>query len=114
VPAGKVCDDLIDFSDILPTLAELGRARLPQGVTIDGRSFLPQLQGKKGSPRQWVYIQLNKQRAVRDKRWKLHGDGKLFDMQADSFEKSPVAAGSETPEAATARKRLQVVLDKLR
>ena len=114
VPAGKVCADLIDFSDVLPTLAELAAAKLPAGVTIDGRSFLPQLRGRKGTPRQWVFIQLSKQRAVRDRRWKLHGNGKLFDMQADPFEKAPVAADSQSPEAAAARKRLQAVLEKLK
>ena len=111
-PAGRACDDLIDFSDVLPTLAELAGAPLPEGVTLDGRSFAPQLRGEPGTPRAWVYIQLNKQRAARDKRWKLHGDGKLFDTAADPFEKTPLQPGD--PDADAARPRLQAVLDSLR
>ncbi len=118
VPAGKVRDDLIDFSDIMPTLAALGRADLPKGVTIDGRSFAPQLRGKTGKPREWVYIHHGdnrakpNMRAVRDKRWKLYADGKLYDMKKDPFEKKPLAdaAGAD---ADAARKRLQAVLAKL-
>ena len=50
-PAGKVSNDLVDFSDFMPTFAELAGAKLPAGVTIDGRSFAPQIKGKKGNPR---------------------------------------------------------------
>jgi len=114
MPAGRVRDDLIDFSDFLPTLAELAGAPLPKGVRIDGRSFLPQLRGEAGKPREWVYIQHGRKRAVRDKRWKLHHGGQLFDMAADPFEKSPIKPGEGSEEAAAARKRLQAVLASLR
>ena len=43
-PAGSECDDLIDFTDFMPTLAELAGATLP-AVTLDGTSFAPQLRG---------------------------------------------------------------------
>src|SRR5260221_4635594 len=42
------------------TFAELAGVQPPQGFTIDGRSFAPQLAGKKGSPREWIYVQLGK------------------------------------------------------
>ena len=114
VPPGRVCDDLTDFSDILPTLAEVAGAPLPKGVAIDGRSILPQLRGEAGRPREWVYIQHGKQRAVRDKRWKLYHDGRLHDMEADPFEKSPIQPAEATAEAAAARTRLQAVLASLK
>ena len=120
VPAGKVCSDLVDFSDVLPTLADAARAKLPEGVTIDGRSFLPQLTGKPGRPREWVYIHHGTaaadgaHRAVRTKRWKLYGNGRLYDVTADPFEKTPLKAGAESAEAAAARKKLRAVLAKLK
>ena len=40
-PAGKVSQGLINFCDFFPTLAELAGAKLPAGVTIDGRHFTP-------------------------------------------------------------------------
>ncbi len=118
-PAGRVLDDLIDFSDVLPTLGEMAGAALPQDRTIDGRSFLPQLRGEKGNPREWAYIHHGtataggNMRALRTQRWKLYGDGRLFDMNADLFEKTPVAEGAGGEEAAQARKRLAAVLASL-
>ncbi len=114
VPAGRVRSDPVDFSDFLPTLCEVTGAPLPEGVTIDGRSFLPQLRGEPGKPRDWVYIQLNEKRAVRGRRWKLHHDGRLYDMPADPFEESPITPGEGGEEAAAARKRLQAVLAELK
>ena len=38
VPAGTVSDDLVDFSDVLPTIADITGAKLPE-VKLDGRSF---------------------------------------------------------------------------
>ena len=54
-PPGKVTQDLIDFSDFLPTLCEAARAEVPKSLKIDGRSFLPQIRGEKGNLRNWVY-----------------------------------------------------------
>jgi arylsulfatase A len=71
-PAGKTSLDLIDFSDVLPTLAEVANAKLPAGVVIDGQSFAPQLRGQKGTPREWVFTQLSHQRFARDGRFLLH------------------------------------------
>jgi arylsulfatase A len=56
-PAGRVCDDLIDFSDFMPTFAELAGTTPPKDRPIDGVSFAPQLMGKRGNPRQWAYCQ---------------------------------------------------------
>jgi arylsulfatase A len=113
-PAGKVLDDLVNFCDFLPTLGDLAGARLPEGVTIDGRSFAPQLRGEAGKPRDWAFTQLGKNRWVRDLRWKLHSDGRLFDIQNDPEESKPLAAGTEPSEAAAARKRLEDILAKLK
>ncbi|QTN32711.1 sulfatase-like hydrolase/transferase [Akkermansiaceae bacterium] len=76
IKAGSACGDLIDFSDMLPTLCEIGGAPLPAGK-IHGRSFMPQLLGEAGNPRDWVYIQDKEQRHVRGKRHILDSNGKL-------------------------------------
>ncbi len=117
-PAGKVCQDLIDFSDFIPTFAEAAGASLPERVAVDGRSFLPQLRGQEGNPRDWIFChyeprwgQWKRKRFVRDKRWKLYDTGQLFDVQADPLEQNPIEPGKADTEAAVARKRLQAVLD---
>ncbi|MEZ6092456.1 MAG: sulfatase-like hydrolase/transferase [Pirellulaceae bacterium] len=46
-PEGVVSTDLIDFSDVYPTLAEAAGIPMPASDTIDGRSFLPQIQGSR-------------------------------------------------------------------
>ena len=93
IAPGRVCDDLINFCDVLPTFVDVAGARRPDGVTIDGRSFAPQLFGEPGTPRDWVFIELGARRFVRDGRWKLHGDGRLYDMRADPFERTPCTRG---------------------
>jgi len=112
-PTGRVLKDLVDFSDMLPTFVEVAGAKLPQGVTIDGRSFAPQLRGRKGQPREWIYVQLGRRWYVRDDGWKLNQAGELFDMKDSPFVEEPVASDSKDPAAVAARKRLQAVLDKL-
>jgi arylsulfatase A len=112
-PAGRVLKDLVDFSDILPTFVEVAGAKLPQGVTIDGRSFAPQVRGQQGNPREWIYVQLGSRWYVRDDGWKLNQAGELFDMKDAPFVEELVPADSQKDTAVAARKRLQAVLDKL-
>jgi len=112
-PAGRVSTDLVDSSDFLPTFAELAGAKLPSGVTIDGRSFAPQLRGRKGQPRDWVFIQLARRWYVRDARWKLNQAGELFDMSRAPFEEPLVTPSTPSPAFTAARQRLQSALDKL-
>lgn len=109
-----MCPDLIDFSDFFPTLVELAGAKPPPGVVLDGRSFAPQVLGRPGTPREWVYVHLRDERYVRDARWKLYGDGTLCDMRGAPFQEATVPRGSEDGPAAAARKRLQAALDGLK
>ncbi len=117
---GKVCADLVDFSDFMPTLAEICGAKLPEGVTIDGRSFQPQIRGQVGQPREWIFCfydpklgNWTRKRYAQDKRWKLYDDGNLFDLRADLPEAAPLVTAKDTAEMAEARRRLQAVLDKM-
>jgi arylsulfatase A len=112
-PAGRVLNDLVDFSDLLPTFAEVAGAKLPQGVTLDGRSFAPQLLGRKGNPRDWIFVQLGRRWYVRDDGWKLNQAGELFDMKNAPFVEELVPADWKDEAAVTARRRLQAVLDQL-
>ncbi|MBM3884052.1 MAG: hypothetical protein FJ387_30830 [Verrucomicrobia bacterium] len=113
MPAGKVLNDLVDFSDFFATFAELGGAKMPEGVTFDSRSFAPQLRGEKGTPRDWIFAQLGGKWYVREQGFKLTESGELFDMSDAPFMEKPVPADSASDEAKAARARLQAVLDKL-
>jgi len=110
-PKGEATPALVDFSDLFPTLVDLAGAKLPMGLTIDGRSFAPLLYAKPGarSPRDWIYSQLGRQRVVRDERYKLHEDGRLYDLVNDPLETQALTDRGE-PRVADARKWLSEVL----
>lgn len=121
VPAGKINRDLIDFTDFLPTLAEITGAKLPAGVTIDGHSFAAQLRRQKGQPREWIFCHYDPRwanfkftRYAQDKQYKLYSDGAFFDYRQDALEKSPLAQTSLTPAQEKSRQKLQKVLDILK
>jgi arylsulfatase A len=112
-PEGKVLKDMVDFSDFYATFADLAGAKLPGGVTIDGRSFAPQLRGQTGKPRQWIFVQLGVRWYVKERGWKLNQNGELYDMKDAPFEEKLVPADTQDADAIAARKRLQAVLDQL-
>lgn len=112
-PGGRVIRDLVDFSDILPTFAELAGAKLPTTLTYDGQSLAPLLRGEKYNPREWIFVGCDDQWYVREDKWKLDQSGKLFDMRDAPFTEPLVPADSKNEAAVASRKRLQAVLDKL-
>ena len=87
IKRARVVDDLVDFTDVLPTFAELAGGKAPDGLHIDGHSFAPLLRGKRHDPREWVLVQLGDRRFVRDERWLLHNDGRVYDMRRDPLER---------------------------
>ncbi|NLX96114.1 MAG: sulfatase-like hydrolase/transferase [Rhodopirellula sp.] len=116
---GRVNRDLISTADFLPTMCEAAGVAVP--TDIDGVSFLPQLRGERGIPRDWLYCWYSpRQRADRtvrefawDHRHKLYRDGRFFDLVADPDETSPLNFTQlEGKSAAAAAKRLQAVLDR--
>ena len=112
-PVGKVSPDLVDSTDFVPTLADVAGAKLPANTVIDGHSFAPQIQGKNGQPRDWIFIQLAGQWYVREAGWKLNQKGELFNMSHAPFEEPVVPSTTSNPAAIAARKRLQAALNKL-
>ena len=85
---------------------------------MDGISFYPQLLGKKGTPREWIYcwflgqMQEGKQKiCVQDKRYKLYSTGTFFDIVDDRLEKRPIPPKLFSAEQTQAANRLQGVLD---
>lgn len=120
--AGKVCSDLVDSTDFLPTLLEAAGVPLPPDAKLDGRSFLPQLRGEKGQPRQWLYSWYSPRQAadmtVREfafnQRYKLYRSGGFFDLSRDVEEKQPLPVASLEGEAAAAAKMLQGALEQFK
>ncbi len=112
IPGGRTLK-LTDFSDLLPTFCELAGAPLPEGVTLDGRSFAPTLlDSSVPEPRSWIFNQYHDERVVSDGRFKLYADGRLFDLENDFHEREDLVS-SDDPAVRAARQRLQTALDSL-
>lgn len=117
IKTGRVNRDLISSVDFLPTLCEAAGVSAPD--ITDGVSFLPQLRGETGRPRDWLYAwyspRQNQDLTVRefafDHHHKLYRDGRFFDLQTDPDEQRPLAVSSLTGSSAMAAARLQKVLD---
>lgn len=132
VPAGVETDALTDFSDLLPTFAELGGAKPPTNVPLDGKSFAPLLLGKaQDSPREWIMalghgaarldedgvrgVHDYADRVIRDKRFKVWVEpskkiSKLFDLKTDPLEQKNLIESNE-PQHKAALKKFQAIVD---
>lgn len=136
IPAGSVCSEPAMTIDLLPTIAQLVGAPLPQ-LPIDGLSIVPLMSGEsQKSPHEALYFYWGPElQAVRSEQWKLHFphayrtlDGKrggqdgmparydnarielsLFDLASDPGESRNVAA--DHPEVV---QRLQNLAEKAR
>ena len=125
VPEGLVIDGLVDFSDFLPTIADISGATLPD-VTLDGRSFWPQCRGEKGSPRDWIFqCWFPKGKGgqrwakgesyvmwAQDRDYKLYSHGKFIEV-ADRLETEDIPAGTGSQQAEAARRKLQAAIDSM-
>ncbi len=125
-PSGTTTDALVDFTDILPTFAELSGSEPSSPRIVDGHSFAPLILGEADySPRKWILSvgggaaklrdgrvvpQLTyDDRVLRDKRFKVWIDKNrkfeaFYDLQADPWEEKNLINSSD-PEHQAARKK---------
>jgi arylsulfatase A len=113
IAPGKVNSDLIDGSDMLPTLAKVAGAQLPTDGALNGR-VMPAFAPQEAAPRSWVFAEYRDRCFVRNRSWKLYNDGSFYDMDADPDEQQPLATDALSPAAAAAHRELQQALDSLR
>ena len=84
IAAGSVRRELVDFSDWLPTLAEIGGAKVEH--KIDGVSFASTLFGSRPHvSRNFAFSESRSDKAwVRTKRYKLYNTGEFYDVWNDA------------------------------
>jgi len=118
VPSGEVCDDLIDSTDFFPTLCDATGIPSPTSLTLDGRTFWPQLEGRRGQPRGWIYCWYARNGGLKathefamNHSFKLYRDGRLYSLADDPLERSPLATKSITDAAQAAARQLRSALD---
>ena len=116
VVAGVVSRELATLCDIYPTLAEMAGADVAAEAKLDGTSLLPLLKGQSVKSREWVFMSFKSQwpRAngqhdvsawVRNHRWKIYDNGRLFDLENDPLEETPTTG----PQAEAVKRQLQPV-----
>lgn len=116
IASGKVCSDLVDSTDFLPTICAAAGITLSKDAKLDGQSFLPQLRGETGTPRSWIYSWYSPRgEQLREfafnHHYKLYRSGEFFDLAADPAEKKPLTVSSLTGPAAKNATLLQAALD---
>ena len=120
VPRGLVSQDLVDTTDFFPTILEAARVPSPVGLKLDGRSFLPKLRGEKSEAREWVYSWFGKDggptglESARDLRFRLHGDGRLYDVAHDPDETRDLSKAPLDVETMAARDKLTRAIESFR
>lgn len=106
IAPGTTSDLQIGFWDILPTFAQMAGTQVPEGVDVDGISFLPTLLGKgKQQKHKYLYWEYTKgkisSRALRMGNWKavqnrMNQKVELYDLGNDIGETKNLA--SQHPE----------------
>jgi arylsulfatase A-like enzyme len=115
VPAGQVCNDLVDVVDLFPTFCDLTGSKIPDSLAIDGRSLAARIHGKPGIPRAWTHNALGRKNGgetLFDGKFRLFRDtGRMIDARALPLERP---ADPEDAEAIASRKRLMPLFETLR
>ncbi len=83
----------IDFTDVLPALADLMGAR--------SRGVPSNKVGARRPKRDWIFAQYGEARVVRDRCFNLYSSGALYDLKADPFEEVDLSnsGNAEAPRA---------------
>ncbi|MGJ8723372.1 MAG: sulfatase-like hydrolase/transferase [Roseibacillus sp.] len=118
---GLECQDLVQFNDFYPTLAELAGLELDEDDPKSGQSFLPQVLGEEGESRQFVLCHyqpywgasVNAGAFVRTERFKLYDDGRFYDVSHDLEEEKNFAEALEGEEVIEAYQYLSKLIEKI-
>lgn len=111
-----VTDEPVDLSDVLPTLADMAGAPLPEDRPIDGRSLAPTLQNPDVEHRDWIFSYLHEDRILRTERWLLETaeGGRFYDCSGGRHAPNcDDVSGSTAPEVVAARARFDQILEDL-
>ena len=122
IKAGTVNSSLIDFSDFLPTLLDIGGSSGKKLPVPDGLSFYPQLTGNMSQVRPWVFTfyepkwgKYTRKAYVHNMDWKLYETGQIYDLKKDPDElKSLTKAQLSAPAMKTIAVFEAVIANKLK
>ncbi len=118
ISGGQLNAELVDFTDVLPTICKAAEIAVPRDLDLDGRSILPLLKGQDMETRSWIYSWYSRNGEVekarvfaRNQRYKLYDTGEFYDVPADYLEESPLALDSLDEDQTQVFTELKAVLD---
>lgn len=115
IKKGFTYNELIEFSDFLPTFAKAANTKIPENV--DGKSFLNVLMQQTQKARETVLVHYDPMkptrpprypgRFVRTKKYKLYHDGRFYNLDNDKEEKHPLIQSILTKEEVKIKTHLE-------
>ena len=120
---GLANENLVDFTDFLPTFLEVAGADIPQDKNLDGVPFYSQLieGANSGQNRDWIFCDYNPRwgkfepsRYVFDKKWKLYGNGEIYDIAHDRDEEYPFQKADLSNQAKDRIKEFEGILEEMK
>jgi len=124
-PAGTVNNNLVDFTDFLPTMATLANIAKPVSYGIlDGTDFAAQLYGQPGTPRSQIFCHYDPHpghskisRWVQNTQYKKYDTltttsqkNKFYNFLLDPNEDNPIASTARTSQEKTLCKSFDAIL----
>jgi arylsulfatase A-like enzyme len=124
-PAGIVNNNLVDFTDFLPTMATLANVAKPVSYGIlDGTDFSAQLYGQPGTPRSQIFCHFDPHpghskisRWVQNTQYKKYDTltttsekNKFYNFLLDPNENNPIASTARTSQEKTLCKSFDTIL----
>ncbi|CAI8281187.1 MAG: Arylsulfatase [Opitutia bacterium UBA7350] len=112
--------ELVEFSDIFPTLIDYSGAQLPKGYELDGKSLRPFLTGTCATHREWILSYIATARMARTKNWMLEAVDPIYGSAKGRLYRTNGAyrridytliGEAETAEAVAAQAQLMQILD---
>lgn len=115
---GRVVDDLVEFTDMMPTLCEVAGAELPKNDPGDGSSLIPILQNDAGRRRKdGIYIWYRGQVIVRNKQYSLlakaDGSGPVLTRYRGPFDGKTLKDSALTAAESALKEQFEGTLERL-
>ncbi|GAA5221886.1 sulfatase-like hydrolase/transferase [Membranihabitans marinus] len=121
IDPGQVNERLVDFTDFLPSFLDLIQSSA-SGDDLDGISFIDNLKDP-DSPhnREWIFCsydphwgKFKPSRFIYNTHWKIYGDGSIYDLENDLYEKYPLKITDIPPSEKSVIDNLKLKLDSLK
>ena len=125
IPEGQVSEDLVDFTDFLPTFCEISGVKTKEEPGFNGISFLSQLHGHNTHRREFIYCWyqvpsfmkknfpgIKDLSYTRNQRYKLYRDGSFYDVGNDMLETNDLSMNDHNQELVLIRDRMFALIEK--